>query len=69
MDGRARQERGAHHRDEKHHLAKVRVAGSNPDFRSKMGLDPFDPFRSKGARFIASERTELFQLKPSGAMD
>ncbi len=34
MDGTARQGSGTDGRDGKHHLAKVRVAGSNPVFRS-----------------------------------
>ena len=34
MDGQARHGSEADHNDEKHHLAKVRVAGSNPVFRS-----------------------------------
>ena len=35
VDGTARQGNAVGHRDEKHHLAKVRVAGSNPVFRSR----------------------------------
>ncbi len=34
MDGRPRYGTGADHQDQFHHLAKVRVAGSNPVFRS-----------------------------------
>ena len=34
VDGTARQGTGADPNDENHHLAKVRVAGSNPVFRS-----------------------------------
>ena len=34
MDETARQGNGVDLRDGKHHLAKVRVAGSNPVFRS-----------------------------------
>jgi hypothetical protein len=34
VDRTARQRRGADPKDEKHHLAKVRVAGSNPVFLS-----------------------------------
>ncbi len=36
MDRTARQGIGGDPSDEKHHLAKVRVAGSNPVFRSKV---------------------------------
>ncbi len=41
VDGTARQGSQAHRGDERQHLAKVRVAGSNPVFRSRAGQGRF----------------------------